>query len=109
MSAAARRTMDRPRPSARSPGATRGASPRWNVGGKGVDVIVVADRSRSLPGRADGEIRELIAALQNNRKPGDRVAVVTFALLCRRGALGVGVLAKTKEPRPTLRAAEVAT
>jgi len=54
------------------------ASPRWNIGGKGIDVIVVADRSRSLPGKADGEIRELIAALQNNRRPGDRVAVVTF-------------------------------
>ena len=37
------------------------------------------------------------------------VAVVTFALLCRRGALGVGVPAKAHEPRPTLRAAEVAT
>ena len=37
------------------------------------------------------------------------VAVVAFALLCRRGALGVGVLAKVREPRPTLRAAEVAS
>ncbi len=37
------------------------------------------------------------------------VAVVTFALLCRRGALGVGVPAPVREPRPTLRAAEVAT
>lgn len=37
------------------------------------------------------------------------VAVVIFALLSRRAALGVGVPAKVKSPRPTLRAAEVAT
>ena len=37
------------------------------------------------------------------------VIVVAFALLCRRGALGVGVPAKLTPPRPTLRAAEVAT
>jgi heme a synthase len=37
------------------------------------------------------------------------VAVVILALLSRRGAVGVGVPAKLKAPRPTLRAAEVAT
>lgn len=37
------------------------------------------------------------------------VIVVAFALLCRRGALGVGVPAKLTAPRPTLHAAEVAT
>lgn len=37
------------------------------------------------------------------------VAVVVFALLTRRGALGVGVPARVTSPRPTLRAAEVAT
>ena len=37
------------------------------------------------------------------------VAVVVLALLSRRGALGVGVPAKLTSPRPTLRAAEVAT
>lgn len=37
------------------------------------------------------------------------VAVVVLALLSRRSALGVGVPAKTTAPRPTLRAAEVAT
>lgn len=54
------------------------ASPRWNIGGKGIDVVIVADRSRSLPGKAEGEIRELIDTLQDNRRPGDRVAVITF-------------------------------
>ena len=37
------------------------------------------------------------------------VAVVVLALLSRRGALGVGVPATKTSPRPTLRAAEVAT
>jgi hypothetical protein len=37
------------------------------------------------------------------------VAVVVLALLSRRGALGVGVPATVTTPRPTLRAAEVAT
>lgn len=37
------------------------------------------------------------------------VAVVVLALLSRRGALGAGVLAKSTSPRPTLRAAEVAS
>jgi heme A synthase len=37
------------------------------------------------------------------------VAVVVLALLGRRGALGVGVPAEPTAPRPTLRAAEVAT
>jgi len=37
------------------------------------------------------------------------VAVVVLTLLSRRGALGVGVPAKLTTPRPTLRAAEVAT
>ncbi|MFQ5734814.1 MAG: VWA domain-containing protein, partial [Planctomycetaceae bacterium] len=54
------------------------AGPRWNIGGKGVDVIVVVDRSRSLPKRADKDVVELIDALRDNRAPGDRVAVITF-------------------------------
>jgi heme A synthase len=37
------------------------------------------------------------------------VAVVILAMLSRRGALGVGVPARTTSPRPSLRAAEVAT
>jgi heme A synthase len=37
------------------------------------------------------------------------VAVVVLALLSRRSALGVGVPARVTAPRPTLRAAEVAT
>lgn len=54
------------------------AGPRMNLGGKGIDVIVVADRSRSMPAAAQNNVLELIHNVERNRKSGDRVAVVTF-------------------------------
>lgn len=62
------------------------AGPRWNVGGTGVDVIVLADRSRSVEdarsadgtnARFDETILELIDTLQKSRREGDRVAVIS--------------------------------
>ncbi len=52
--------------------------PRWNLGGEGIDIVVVADRSRSLPVKADESIRALIRDLEKNRKTGDRIGLVTF-------------------------------
>ncbi len=52
--------------------------PEWNLGGKGIDIIIVADRSRSMPAAAHASIRELIQNVETNRGSGDRVAVVTF-------------------------------
>lgn len=52
--------------------------PRWNLGGQGIDIVVVADRSRSLPPKADESIRELVRNLEANRQSGDRVGLVTF-------------------------------
>ncbi|MCC7424616.1 MAG: VWA domain-containing protein [Planctomycetaceae bacterium] len=52
--------------------------PEINIGGRGIDVIVVADRSRSLPQAAQDNIKELIQNLENNRRGGNRVGVVTF-------------------------------
>lgn len=52
--------------------------PGLNLGGKGVDIIVLADRSRSLSAEDHSHIRELIENLQRNRGPGDRVGVVGF-------------------------------
>ena len=52
--------------------------PRWNLGGEGIDIVVVADRSRSLPAKADESIRALIRDLEKNRKSGDRIGLVTF-------------------------------
>src|SRR5580704_12749756 len=54
------------------------AGPRLNLGGKGIDVIVVADRSRSMPAAAQDNVLALIHDLERNRKAGDRVGVVTF-------------------------------
>ncbi len=52
--------------------------PRWNLGGQGIDIVVVADRSRSLPGKAEESIRALVRDLEKNRKAGDRIGLVTF-------------------------------
>lgn len=52
--------------------------PRWNLGGEGIDIVVVADRSRSLPPKADESIRALVRDLEKNRKSGDRIGLVTF-------------------------------
>src|SRR5437588_5057285 len=52
--------------------------PQVNFGGRGIDVVVVADRSRSLPADAQPRIRELIENLQKNRGSGDRLGLVTF-------------------------------
>jgi len=52
--------------------------PELNVGGKGIDIVVLADRSRSMPAASEDHIRELIGNLEQNRGSGDRVGVVTF-------------------------------
>ena len=55
--------------------------PRLNIGGRGLDVIIVADRSRSLPADAHDNIQELVENLQNyvaTKNRGDRVSLVTF-------------------------------
>jgi Mg-chelatase subunit ChlD len=54
------------------------AGPRLDLGGKGIDVIVVADRSRSMSVSAQDNVLALIHDLERNRKPGDRIGVVTF-------------------------------
>ncbi len=52
--------------------------PMLNLGGEGVDIITVVDRSRSLPVDAEGRIHELLQNLFRNRGRGDRVGIVTF-------------------------------
>lgn len=54
------------------------AGPELNVGGAGLDVIVIADRSASLDDRDQASIAELIQNLENNRNSGDRVGLVAF-------------------------------
>lgn len=63
--------------------------PKWNLGGKGVDLILVVDRSLSVTdarkpdgsnARHEETVREIIETLQAARKPGDRIAVVSFGV-----------------------------
>ncbi len=53
------------------------AGPQLNLGGKGLDVVVVVDRSRSMPAGADANIRELMQTLNNGKGTGDRLGIVT--------------------------------
>ncbi|HVW02519.1 MAG TPA: vWA domain-containing protein, partial [Planctomycetaceae bacterium] len=71
------------------------AGPEMRRGGRGIDVIVVADLSRSMPTDAEGRIKELTVNLQKGRGPGDRVGLVTFGskpeieeILSRESILG---------------------
>jgi len=52
--------------------------PRAPLGGKGVDVVVVADLSRSMPADSRGRALEIIKLLEQQRRRGDRVGIVTF-------------------------------
>ena len=58
------------------------SGPRINVGGRGVDVVVVADQSLSQSAAARDNIRELILNLQDHvtttSTSGDRLSLVTF-------------------------------
>jgi Mg-chelatase subunit ChlD len=54
------------------------SGPEIDIFGRGLDVVVVVDRSRSLPDKASENILELIQNLDKARKEGDRVGLVTF-------------------------------
>ena len=54
------------------------AVPLAPLGGKGVDVMIVADLSRSMPGDSRGRALEIIKLLEERRTSGDRVGIVTY-------------------------------
>jgi Mg-chelatase subunit ChlD len=54
------------------------AVPLARLGGKGVDVVVVADLSRSMPAESRVRALEIIKLLEQRRATGDRVGIVTF-------------------------------
>lgn len=54
------------------------AVPLVPLGGKGVDVVVVADLSRSMTEESRARVLEVIALLEEQRSEGDRVGVVAF-------------------------------
>ena len=54
------------------------AIPLARLGGKGVDVVVVADLSRSMPADSRGRELEIVKLLEKRRGTGDRVGIVTY-------------------------------
>ena len=52
--------------------------PAAPLGGKGVDVVVVADLSRSMPLDSRARALEIITLLEQRRAAGDRVGIVTY-------------------------------
>ena len=54
------------------------AVPLARLGGKGVDVVVVVDLSRSMPGDSRGRTLEIVKLLEQRRATGDRVGIVTY-------------------------------
>ena len=52
--------------------------PLARLGGKGVDVVVVADLSRSMPADSRTRTLEILKLLEQHRATGDRVGIVTF-------------------------------
>ena len=54
------------------------AIPLAPVGGKGIDVVFVADLSRSMPAESRARMLEIVKLVERARAGGDRVGIVTF-------------------------------
>lgn len=54
------------------------AQPEVILGTAGADLVVVVDRSRSMPAGTDAKALELIQLLDRERRAGDRVGVIGF-------------------------------
>ena len=52
--------------------------PLASLGGKGVDVVVVVDLSRSMPADSRARALEIVRLLEERRATGDRVGIVAF-------------------------------
>ncbi|MEX1025205.1 MAG: VWA domain-containing protein [Planctomycetota bacterium] len=63
------------------------AGPRWQRGTQGRDLVVVVDRSRSMPAGAEATALERIRLAEAAREHGDRVGIVTFGADARIEAL----------------------
>ena len=54
------------------------AGPELILRSAGADLVVLVDRSRSMPAGAEARAEELIRLLEPQRRPGDRVGVISF-------------------------------
>ncbi|HSC27812.1 MAG TPA: VWA domain-containing protein, partial [Vicinamibacterales bacterium] len=59
------------------------AVPLAPFGGRGADVVVVADLSRSMPADSRGRALEIVKLLEERRAGGDRVGIVTYGRQAR--------------------------
>jgi uncharacterized membrane protein len=54
------------------------AVPLASLGGKGLDVVVIADLSRSMPADSRARALEIVNLIEQRRAAGDRVGIVTY-------------------------------
>ncbi|MBE2248517.1 MAG: VWA domain-containing protein [Myxococcus sp.] len=54
------------------------AQPEWRLASDGSDLVVIVDRSRSMPSGSLDTATELIRLLEGQRRPGDRLGVLSF-------------------------------
>jgi hypothetical protein len=54
------------------------ARPELSLRSAGSDLVVIVDRSRSMPPGSEAKAEELIRLLEPQRRPGDRVGVIAF-------------------------------
>ena len=59
------------------------ARPEVTLDGGGSDVLVVVDRSRSMPPGSLQRAEELVRLVEGERRPGDRVGVLSFGRTAR--------------------------
>lgn len=59
------------------------ARPELSLQAGGSDVLFVVDRSRSMPGRTEAQAEEWVRLGENQRRPGDRLGVLSFGRLAR--------------------------
>src|SRR5262245_44644187 len=57
--------------------------PELTLSSAGSDLLLLVDRSRSMPPRSEAQLDELIKLLEPQRRPGDRLGVISFGRSAR--------------------------
>ncbi len=78
------------------------AHPKLRMREKGTDLIMVLDRSSSMPAEAPARMEELISLVAKARGPGDRLGVVTFGDGVQVQMLPDATAIYGADPKPTL-------
>ncbi|MEI6862444.1 MAG: hypothetical protein WCL04_09360, partial [Verrucomicrobiota bacterium] len=64
------------------------AEPRFRLGGGGLDLWVLVDRSDSVAGMAAKQVPEIAAILEKSRRRDDRVYYIDYAVEASRRDIG---------------------